>query len=69
MTLLFGLSTGPFLFTKVLRLLMRYWRLHAIGIAYFLDDDIGIQFGISKFELTSKFLLKTLKNIRFISNK
>ena len=41
MTLPFGLSTGPFLFTKRLRLLMRYWRLHAIGIAYFLDDDIG----------------------------
>ena len=48
---------------------MRYWRLHAIGIAYFLDDDIGIQFGISKFELTSKFVLKTLMKIRFISNK
>ena len=69
MTLPFGLSTGPFLFTKRLRLLMRYWRLHAIGIAYFLDDDIGIQFGISKFELTSKFVLKALKNNRFISNK
>lgn len=49
MTLPFGLSTGRFLSTKVLKLLMKYWRLHATGMAYFLDDDISIQFGISNF--------------------
>ena len=69
MTLPFSLSTGRFLSTKVLKLLMKYWRLHVTGMAYFLDDDISIQFGISKFELTSKFVLKTLMKIRFISNK
>ena len=36
-----GISTGPYIFTKVLRLLIRYWRLQAIIIVY-LDDGLGI---------------------------
>ena len=65
----FGLSTAPFVFTKVVRPLIKYWRLHAIRIACFLDDGLGIKFGYSKSETSSKFVLNTLINARFVQVK
>ena len=38
----FGISTGPYIFTKVLRPLLRYWRLQAIQIVVYLDDGLGV---------------------------
>ena len=63
----FGPTTAPFLFTKVARPLIKYWRLHAIRKACFLDDGIGIEFGISKSKLTSKFAFSILIRARFVS--
>ena len=39
--LCFGLTSGPFIFTKLLRPLVRHWRGHGIKIAVFLDDGAG----------------------------
>ena len=38
----FGLSSAPFVFAKLVRPLMKHWRLHAVKIACFLDDGSGI---------------------------
>ena len=38
----FGLSTGPYIFTKVTRPLVRYWRLQAFRIAVYLDNGLGV---------------------------
>ena len=38
----FGISTGPYIFTKVLRPLIRYWRLQVIRIVVYLDDGLGV---------------------------
>ena len=38
----FGISTGPYIFTKVLRPLIRYWRLQTIRIVVYLDDGLGV---------------------------
>ena len=38
-------------------------------IACFLDDGLGIDFGFSKSETTSKLVLNTLVNAGFITNK
>ena len=38
----FGLSTGRYIFTKVMRPLVRYWRLQAFRIAVYLDDGLGV---------------------------
>ena len=65
----FGLSTAPFVFTKVVRPLIKYWRLHAIRIACFLDDGLGIEFGYSKSKTSSKFILDTLINAGFVTSK
>ena len=38
----FGISTGPYIFTKVLKPLVRYWRLQKdIIIVVYLDDGLG----------------------------
>ena len=39
--LCFGLTTGPYIFTKLLRPLVRHWRIQGIQIAVFLDDGAG----------------------------
>ena len=38
----FGISTGPYIFSNVLRPLIRYWRLQAIRIVVYLDDGLGV---------------------------
>ena len=37
----FGLSSAPYIFTKVLREMVKYWRSHCIKIVMFLDDGWG----------------------------
>ena len=34
----FGLASAPFIFTKCLKPLEKYWRIHGISVALFLDD-------------------------------
>ncbi|VDI14798.1 MFS transporter, SP family, solute carrier family 2 (myo-inositol transporter), member 13 [Mytilus galloprovincialis] len=38
----FGLSTGPYIFTKCLRPLVKYWRKNGIKIVLYLDDGFGM---------------------------
>lgn len=38
----FGLSAAPYIFTKILRPLVGWWRANGIYIAVFLDDDWSI---------------------------
>ena len=64
-----GLSNAIFLFTKVVQPFTKYWHLHAIRIACFLDDGLGIEFEYLKSETSSKFVLNTLINAGFVTNK
>ena len=38
----FGLSTGPYIFTKVMRPLVKHWRSQAVRIVVYLDDGLGV---------------------------
>ena len=40
--LVFGLSTAPFVFTKVVKVLVGYWRGCGICIFSFIDDFLGV---------------------------
>ena len=42
MVLPFELTSAPFIFTKVMRCLVKHWRINAIRIACFLDDGLGV---------------------------
>ena len=37
----FGLSSAPYIFSKVVRVLVKYWRSHAVRITVYLDDGLG----------------------------
>ena len=37
----FGLSTAPYIFTKVTRVLLRYWRPSGIRCQLYMGDDTG----------------------------
>ena len=64
----FDLSSAPFVFTKVVPPLVKHWRLHAVKIAYSLDDvlDIACKYQDSLF--CSNFVKTTLINSGFVSN-
>ena len=38
----FGLASAPFIFTKCLKPIEKYWRIHGINVALFLDDGMSI---------------------------
>ena len=56
----FGLSQSPFVFTKLLRPLVKYWRLHGLLIVVYIDDGICITIGLEEAKRNSKFVRDTL---------
>ena len=56
----FGLSTAPYIFTRVLRPLVSFWHSHGIKITQYLDDGIGIEPSYDKTKESSSFVCKTL---------
>ena len=64
----FGLSTAPFVFTKVVRPLVRYWRFNSIKIACFLDDGLGIDNTFENALEKSTFVSNSLTRSGFIVN-
>lgn len=51
----FGLSSAPFLFTKGLRPLVKYWRSNGLKVIVFLDDGWGLNDSYEKNIVRCKF--------------
>ena len=64
----FGLKSAPFLFTKIVRPLLKYWRSHPIKIACFLDDGLSVAEPFSEAICNSQFVQETLQKFGFIEN-
>ena len=56
----FGLSPSPFVFTKLLRPLVKYWKLHGLHIVVYIDNGIYITIGLEEAKRNSKFFSDTL---------
>lgn len=65
----FGLSTAPYIFTKVCRVLIKYWRANGIKIAIFIDDGIGAAGSLEKTRLASVFVKNSIESSGFVSNE
>ena len=52
----FGLNSAPFIFTKVVRPLVKYCRFSSVKITCFLDDGIGIEYNYEEGKRKSEFL-------------
>ena len=57
--LAFGITSAPFIFTKVMRELVRYWRRNSIKIACFIDDGAGHERNYEKARKKANFVKKT----------
>ena len=64
----FGLTSAPFIFTKVVRPLVKYWRFNSVKITCFLDDGIGIEYNYEEAKRKSEFVQETLTKSGFIPN-
>ena len=62
----FGLSTGPFIFTKLGRVLVRHWRSEGINIFLYLDDGIGGAASLDRARILSTQVKQDLKNCGFL---
>ena len=65
----FGLSVGPYIFSKVMRPLVKYWRSKAISIVAYLDDGISAAQSFSKCEEHPLLVMSDLFKSRFVANK
>ncbi|MEW8544538.1 MAG: reverse transcriptase domain-containing protein, partial [Candidatus Thiodiazotropha sp.] len=63
----FGLSSAPFLFTKLLRPLVKYWRTTGISIIVYLDDGWGIDSPANS-EVVSNRVRSDLEKAGFVLN-
>lgn len=62
----FGLSSAPFIFTKILRNLVRFWRKKGIYIIVYLDDGFGFSDSFAKCEYSSLKVYNTLIKSGFV---
>ena len=65
----FGLSLGPYIFSKVMRPLVRYWRSKALSIVVYLDDGISAAQSFSKCEEHSLLVRSDLFKSGFFSQQ
>lgn len=65
----FGLSTACYMFTKLLRPLVRYWRGQGIRIVVYLDDGLGAATGELKAADVGGVVRSTLEQAGFVFNR
>ena len=65
----FGLATAPYVFTKVVRALVKHWRRNASDIVVYLDDGWGCGFNFSECQKRSEFVKLSLEQSGFIVNE
>ena len=65
---MFGLSTPPFLFTKVIRVLSKHRRSLAIRIFAFIDDILGGGRSFNNALAISNFIKRQLEESGFVIN-
>ena len=64
----FGLSSAPYIFTKVVRVLVRYWRSHAVRITVYLDDGLVSARDFARCVAASLFVKTSLQLSGFLPN-
>ena len=64
----FGLSSAPYVFTKCLRPLIKFWRFNGVKIAVFLDDGCGKGDSLQIAKRHSSFVQSCLSNAGFVAN-
>ncbi len=64
----FGLSSAPYIFTKVVRPLVKKWRSQGINIVVYLDDGLGYAESLAEAKYHSHVVKSDLINAGFVPN-
>ena len=64
----FGLSSAPYIFTKCLRPMVKFWRQNSIKIVLYLDDGLGVSESERSCTTDIEFVTHSLANAGFILN-
>ena len=59
---------SPYIFTKVVRVLVRYQRSHAVRITVYLDDGLGSARVFARCKAASLFVMNSLQRSGFLPN-
>ena len=65
----FGLATAGYIFTKVCRVLVKFWRSLGIKIVLFLDDGIGVARTLDNCKAIARFIKSSISDSGFIANE
>lgn len=66
--LVFGLSSAAYVFTKVMRPLIRHWRLHGLRVLFYLDDGFNIAPSSDSCQTNTSVILECLDAAGFLVN-
>ena len=64
----FGLSSAPYIFTKCLRPMVRFWREHGVNIVLYLDDGWCSNRSLESCSRDAQFVYDSLKRAGFVVN-
>ena len=64
----FGLTSAPYIFTKIVRVLVKFWRSKAVKLCCFIDDGLGTNKGKGITQSQSDLVRYSLKDSGFIVN-
>ena len=67
--LVFGLASSPYLFSKCLRAMAKFWRQNSINIVLYLDDGFGMAQTYDDSDKVSTFVRKSLLDAGVFFNK
>ena len=56
----FGITTGPYIFTKCLRPLVKFWRENGVKVVLYLDDVFGMNKDVSSCYEDAQFVKESL---------
>ena len=65
----FGLLSAPYLFTKCMKAMVKFWRNNAISVVLYLDDGLGMSPDFDSCLIDSKFVKKSLLDAGFLINE
>lgn len=65
----FGLASSPFIFSKCLKEIVKFWRKNAINIVLYLDDGFGISDSFDESKQDSDFVKQSLVAAGFLVNE
>jgi len=65
----FGLSTAPYIFTKVLRPLVKYWRTRGFYCVVYLDDGLSLESTLDKAQFSTHHIRGDLLAAGFVINE